>query len=80
MEKIVTEGLVLAAASVPGGSFSLFHNLGLSCWFFSLGGIISLLSGIPVAALPLFVAAAVCYKIKQGKNQKIDGELVNPSE
>lgn len=34
MEKIVTEGLVLAAASVLGGSFSLFHNLGLSCWFF----------------------------------------------
>lgn len=70
MEKIVPEGVILAAASVLGGSFSLFHNLGLACWFFSLGGIISLLSGLPVAAILLFAAAAACYKKKQAKNQE----------
>ncbi len=80
MEKIVTEGVILAAASVLGGSFSLFHNLGLSCWFFSLGGIISLLSGLPVVAAPLLVAAAACYKVKQKKIKENDEELVNPSE
>ena len=67
MEKIVTEGLVLAAASVLGGSFSLFHNLGLSCWF-SLGGIISLLSGIPVAALRCLLLQQCVIRLSR-KNQ-----------